>query len=508
MAYLMGMDIGTSSTRAIIIDENGKLIASATGDYPLITPKPGWAEQNPEDWWKASVEVIKKVIEVSRVSPKEIAGIGPSGQMHGSVFLDKGGNVLRPALLWCDQRTQKQCDEIYGIFSYEGFIKLSHNKALTGFTAPKILWLRENEPDNYKKIFKILLPKDYIRFKLSGTYATEVSDASGTILMDIAKRTWSEEILSGLKISKGLLPDVYESPVVSTKVSAEAAKLTGLIEGTPIVGGAGDQAGGAVGSGIIIPGLISDYLGTSGVVFSYSDKPVYDSQGRLHSFCHAVPGKWHLMGVTLAAAGSLKWYDDNFGPSGEMRKKYPDRKSYKLLDLQAENVSPGSYGLIFLPYLSCERTPYADPYARGVFFGISYVHGPDHFVRAILEGVAFSQFDCLSLMNEVGIKSDKVILFGGGAKSKIWRQIIADIFNKRIATLNIEEGPSYGGALLAGVGCGVYESVVEAAKKVIKEIDEVNPLPENIEKYKHIYEIYKSLYKDLKKDFGKLTLLD
>jgi len=505
MNCLIGLDIGTTSTRAILIDEDGKLISSAASDYPLITPRPGWAEQHPEDWWKATVTVIKKVIEKSKVSPKSIAAIGPSGQMHGSVFLDKDGNVLRPALLWCDQRTQKQCDEIYDIFGYENFIKLSYNKALTGFTAPKILWLRENEPDKYKNIYKILLPKDYVRFKLSGTYATEVSDASGTILLDIAKRNWSDEILKGLDISRGVLPDVYESPEISAKVNAEAASLTGLLEGTPIAGGAGDQAGGAVGSGIVAPGLISDYLGTSGVVFSYSDDPVYDTLGRLHSFCHAVPGKWHLMGVTLAAAGSLKWYDDTFGPSRKIMEQYPGKKSYKLLDIQAENAPAGSEGLIFLPYLSGERTPYADPYARGVFFGISYVHNQDHFARAILEGVAYSQLDCLSLMRDAGVNSDKIVLFGGGAKSRIWKQIVADIFDTKIVTLNVEEGPSYGGALLAGVGCGIYKSVPEATGKVIKEVDLVTPISENAAKYKKQYGIYKSLYNDLKKDFENLS---
>ncbi len=505
MSYLIGMDIGTSSTRAIIIDENGKLIASATSDYPMITPRPGWAEQNPEDWWNASIKVIKEVIETSGISVKDIAGIGPSGQMHGSVFLDSEGNVLRPALLWCDQRTQRQCEEIYEIFGYEGFIKISYNKALTGFTAPKILWLRENEPENYKKIYKILLPKDYIRFKLSGDYATEVSDGSGTILMDIAGRKWSEEILSGLKIDRSILPDIYESPEITSKVSAEAASITGLLEGTPIVGGAGDQAGGAVGSGIVTPGLISDYIGTSGVVFSFSEDAVYDSEGRLHSFCHAVPGKWHLMGVTLAAAGSLKWYRENFGPSKQIAEKYPDKKSYQLLDMQAENVAPGSDGLVFLPYLSGERTPHADPNARGVFFGISYIHGQDHFVRSILEGVAFSQFDCLSLMKEAGITSDKVILFGGGARSRIWKQIVADIFSTKIVTLNVEEGPSYGGALLAGVGAGIYKSVQEATQKVIKEVEEISPNAENIEKYDSIYSIYRSLYSDLKEDFARLA---
>ncbi len=508
MKYLLGMDIGTSSTRAIIIDQNGKLIASASSDYPLITPKPGWAEQNPQDWWDASIKVIKKVLQDSKVDPKDIAGIGPSGQMHGSVFIDKNGDVIRPAILWCDQRTQPQCDEIYNTFGYEGYIKLSFNKALTGFTAPKILWLRENEPQNYEKIYKVILPKDYIRFRLSGVFATEVSDASGTGLLDIKKRNWSDEIIEGLKIKKDILPECFESYEVTAKVSKEAASLTGLIEGTPIVGGAGDQPGGAVGSGIVKPGLISDYIGTSGVVFCYCDEPVYDSEGRLHSFCHAVPGKWFLMGVTLSAAGSLKWYNDCFGPSEAIKKKYPDMKKYKLLDKQAENVSCGSDGLIFLPYLTGERTPHADPHARGVFFGISYVHGQDHFVRAILEGVAFSQYDCLRLMQQVGVKSDKVILFGGGAASHIWKQIIADVFGLKIATLNVEEGPSYGGALLAGVGCGIYSSVQEATDKIIKEKEEILPNEENFKKYSKIYEIYRSIYKDLKDDFAKLALLN
>jgi xylulokinase len=505
MKYLIGMDVGTSSTRAIIVDETGKLIASATKEYPLITPRPGWAEQNPDDWWNASVEVIKKCLENSKIFPGDVAGIGPSGQMHGSVFLDSCGNVIRPALLWCDQRTQKQCDEIYSIFGYDSYIKLAYNRALTGFTSPKILWLRENEPDNYRKIFKILLPKDYIRYKLSGVYATEVSDASGTGLLDIKNRKWSEELLAGLEIDRTLLPDVFESFEVTAKISREASLMTGLLEGTPIVGGAGDQAGGAVGSGIVESGLISDSLGTSGVVFSYSDQPVYDKEGRLHCFCHAVPGKWHLMGVTLSAAGSLKWYCDNFGPSESIRKEFPDLKKYKLLDIQAERVGCGSDGLIFLPYLSGERTPYADPHARGVFFGISYVHGQDHFVRAILEGVAFSQYDCLRLMNEAGIRSDKVVVFGGGASSGLWKQIIADIFGVRISTLNIEEGPSFGGALLAGVGCGIFGSVQEATDKAVMEADIIIPDENNTKKYTKFYDIYRSLYEDLKKDFSKIS---
>ena len=466
MRFLLGLDVGTTSTRTIIIDENGKLIASSTSDYKLITPKPGWAEQNPDDWWTASIKTIKDVIKKSNVSPEDIVCIGLSGQMHGSVFLDSDGNVIRPAILWCDQRTYEQCETIYKIFGYDGFIKLSYNRALPGFTAPKILWLRENEPENYKKVSKILLPKDYIRYKLSNNYATEVSDASGTILMNIPLRNWSDEILDGLEIKKSLLPEVFESVIISAKVSSEASHLTGLAQGTPIVGGGSDNAAGAVGSGIVKSGLISDSIGTSGVVFAHSDKPLYDPQGRLHSFCHAVPGKWHLTGVTLSAAGSLKWYYEKFGPSGEIIKNFPDIEGYSLLDKQAERVPAGSGGLIFLPYLSGERTPYADPYARGVFFGISYLHGPDHFVRSIMEGVAFSQLDCLSLMRDLNINSDKIILFGGGARSSIWRQIIADILNSRVVTLNVEEGSAFGAAIIAGAGCGIYSSIEEGVNKI------------------------------------------
>ncbi len=504
MDYLIGFDIGTTSTRCIIIESGGKLIASATKEYPMATPKPGWAEQDPDDWWRGVLSTIREVLKKSGIDPSDIAAVGLSGQMHGSVFLDKSGSVIRPALLWCDQRTDSQCQKIYDIFGYEGFIKLSYNKALTGFTAPKILWLREAEPENYKKLSQILLPKDYIRYKLSGTYATEVSDASGTVLMDIGARDWSNEIISGLSIDRDLLPGVYESTEVTAHISEEAAKLTGLTAGTPIVGGAGDQAGGAVGSGIVKKGLISDYLGTSGVVFAHSDEPVYDPQGRLHSFCHAVPGKWHLMGVTLAAAGSLKWYNDTFGPSKDMVGKFPGLKDYGLLDKQAESAPPGSEGMIFLPYLSGERTPYADPYARGVFFGLSYIHGQDHFVRSIMEGVAFSQLDCLELAREVGIDSSKIILFGGGARSMLWRQIMADVFGLEIVTLNVEEGPSYGAAILAGVGAGIYPTVEEAASVMIKEVSSTMPIKENTKKYNKIYKTYRSLYENLKGDFKEI----
>ncbi len=504
MKYILSLDIGTTSTRAIIIDEDGALISSSTKDYELYTPKPGWAEQDPIDWWGASVFTIKEAIKSSNISPKDISAIGLSGQMHGSVFLDRNGEVIRPAILWCDQRTNDQCNKIYKIFGRQNFIKLSYNKALPGFTAPKILWLEEKEPQNYKKVSKILLPKDYIRYRLSGKYVTEVSDASGTILMDIAKRCWSHEILDGLDIDRDLLPDVYESTEITSYVSKSASSATGLTEGTPIAGGASDNAAGAVGSGIIREGLLSDSIGTSGVVFAYSKKPLYDSQGRVHSFCHAVPGRWHLTGVTLSAAGSLKWYYENFGPSRKIEDMYPKIKGYNLLNKEAESIPVGSDGLIFLPYLSGERTPHADPYARGVFFGLSYLHTQNHFVRSVMEGVAFSQLDCLSLMRKLNIVSDKIVLFGGGAKSKVWKQIISDVMNAKIVTLNVEEGPAYGAALIAGVGCGIYSSVEEAADKTIKEASQIDPIRENVKKYEKLYGIYGSLYADLKDDFEKL----
>lgn len=502
--YLLGIDIGTSGTRSLIIDENGNIISSAIKEYPLYTPKPGWAEQNPRDWYEATISTIKEALQKNNIQGSDIKSIGLSGQMHGSVFLDDANEVIRPALLWNDQRTEPQCKEIYDIFGYDNFIKLSYNKALPGFTSPKILWLRENEPGNYKKTRKILLPKDYVRFMMSGAYATEVSDAAGMLLMDIKERTWSDEILDGLKISRSLLADIFESYEVSAKLDAKTANLTGLVEGTPIVGGGGDNAAGNVGSGIIRQGIISDSIGTSGVVFAHSDKPVYDPEGRLHSFCHAVPGKWHLMGVTLSAAGAQKWYYDTFGPSRDIENKRPDLKKYKLLDAQAEQAAPGSEGLLFLPYLSGERTPHADAFARGVFFGMSYIHNQDHFVRSIMEGVAFSQLDCLNLMRGLGINSEHIVLIGGGSRSSIWKEIICDVFQTPIVTLKNEEGPAFGAALLAGVGCRLYDSVEQAVEKAVQKSSELLPDKGKSSVYEKTYEIYKSLYKSLKGDFKKL----
>jgi xylulokinase len=511
MDFLLGIDIGTTSARAIIIDESGKLIASSNKDYSFITPKPGWVEQDPDDWWEAAVFTIKEALARSGIPPQKIKAIGLTGQMHGSVFLDKNGEVIRPAILWNDQRTFRQCEKIYDVFGYKEFIRLSYNKALPGFTAPKILWLRDTEPDNYKKIYKILLPKDYIRYKLSRMFLTEVSDASGTILMDIQRRCWSDEILDGLDIHKDMLPEMHESNAITAEVSQEAAEITGLAQGTPIAGGGSDNTAGAVGSGIVHEGLISDSIGTSGVVFASSDQPLYDEEGRIHCWCHSVPGKWLLVAATLSAAGSLKWYYDKFGASEEMKEKYPDLSGYKLLDKQAENVPVGSEGLMFLPYLSGERylsgvdSHYGDPHARGVFFGISYVHGKDHFVRSVMEGVAYSQLDCLQILKAQGIATEKIVLFGGGAKSGIWRQIIADICDTKIVTLNVDEGPAYGAALVAGAGVGIYSSLEDSVGKIIREVKEVEPVKENVKVYASLYQIYRSLYEGLKVSFKDLA---
>ncbi len=511
MNFLLGIDIGTTSARAIIMNEAGALVSSSTKDYTFIAPRPGWTEQDPDDWWHAAVFTIKEVLAASGIPSKEIKAIGLTGQMHGSVFLDKNGKVIRPAILWNDQRTFKQCEKIYDIFGYKEFIKLSYNKALPGFTAPKILWLRDTEPENYKKIYKILLPKDYIRYKLSKKFLTEVSDASGTILMDIKRRCWSDKILEGLDIPKDMLPEMHESNQMTSEVNKEAAQITGLAQGTPIAGGGSDNTAGAVGSGIVHEGLISDSIGTSGVVFASSDKPLYDEEGRIHCWCHSVPGKWLLVAATLSAAGSLKWYYDNFGASEEIKEKHPDLSGYKLLDKQAENVGIGSQGLIFLPYLSGERylsgvnSHYGDPHARGVFFGLSNAHGRDHFVRSIMEGVAYSQLDCLHILKSQGISTDKVVLFGGGAKSSLWRHMIADILNTKIVTLNVDEGPSYGAALIAGAGAGIYENFEDSVQKIIREVKEVDPVEENVKEYASLYEIYKSLYDGLKVNFKKMA---
>jgi len=505
MSYLMGIDVGTTGTKTVLINENGDTIATSLEEYPLYIPRPNWSEQNPEDWWRATVKTIGNVLTRSGINAKDIAGIGLSGQMHGSVFLGDNHDVLRPCILWNDQRTAKQCEYITERIGKKRLIELTCNPALTGFTAGKILWVRENEPQIYEKIRKILLPKDYVRFRLTGDFATEVSDASGTLLLDVRKRNWSKEVLSELEIDPDFLPPCYESPEITGTITKKVADITGLSPGTPVVGGGGDQAAGAVGNGIVKYGMLSSTIGTSGVVFAFSEEVKIDPEGRVHTFCHAVPGKWHVMGVMLSAGGSLRWFRDSFG---EEEKKEASKRGidpYDIMMEKAAKVPPGAEGLIFLPYLSGERSPYPDPNARGVFFGLNLRHRKKHLVRAVVEGVTFGMRDCLEIIRGMGIPIGRVRASGGGARSALWRKIQADIYNLEVESINITEGAAFGAALLAGVGAGIYESVEKACEKTIKVSTVDKPDPDNVAVYKKFYDIYHSLYPALFNHFAKLA---
>ncbi|HOL22181.1 MAG TPA: xylulokinase [bacterium] len=498
MEYLAGIDVGTTGVKILIIDEKGDVKGSITVEYPLFTPKPGWAEQNPSDWWEATVKGIKGLLEKTGIKGTEIKGIGLTGQMHGSVFLNNRGDVIHPAILWCDQRTAKECEEITEKVRKERVFEITCNPVLTGFQAPKIIWLKKNHPEVYKKISKVLLPKDYIRFCLTGTFATDVADASGTSLFDVKNRRWSEEILDALDIPSSFLPECFESPEVTGYITEEVSALTGLAKGTPVVAGAGDQAAGGVGSGIVEEGLVSVSIGTSGVVFAHLEDVFVDPEGRLHTFCHAVPGKWHIMGVMLSAGGSFRWLRDIFFGRDE---------SYKVMTDMAETIPAGSEGLLFLPYLTGERCPYPDPDARGVFFGISLKHRKEHLVRAVMEGVSFGLKDSIKIMKEIGVPGCvKFRLTGGGAKSDLWCGMMADIFNGSTVRLKVEEGPSFGAAILAGVGAGIYSNVKDACKKLVKEEENVfKPDKENTEIYEKFYILYGDLYKNLAVLFDNLA---
>ena len=502
MRYVIGVDIGTSGTKTVLFDEKGNAVSSFLVEYPLYQPKIGWAEQDPEDWWNATYTSINNVIKQSGVNPADIKGIGLSGQMHGLVMLDKDGNVLRKSIIWCDQRTTAEADELTEKVGKERLVEITGNPALTGFTAAKILWVQKNEPELYAKTAKILLPKDYIRYKLTGEYATEVSDASGMQLMDIKNRCWSDEVLEKLNIEKNLLGKMYESCEVTGKVHQEAAKLTGLNEGTIVVGGAGDQAAGAVGNGIVKTGIVSSTIGTSGVVFAHMDNIQIDKEGRVHTLCHAVPGKWHVMGVTQGAGLSLKWYRDNFCHAEMDAADGMGVDPYYLMDKQAEKIAPGCEGLIYLPYLMGERSPHNDPNAKGVFFGLSAKHTKYDMLRAVMEGVSYSLNDCMSVIKEMGIDASEVRASGGGGKSKLWRQMQADMFGCDINTINVSEGPALGVALLAAVGAGIYSSVPEACEAAISVKDTMKPIQENVETYKNYFPVYHNIYKSLKPQFS------
>lgn len=498
MIYLLGVDIGTSATKTVLFDIEGNTIASSTREYPFYQPQNGWAEQDPADWWEATHTTMKEVITKSGVNNEAIKGIGLSGQMHGLVMLDSEGRVIRRSIIWCDQRTTKECAEITDRVGRERLVEITANPALTGFTASKIVWVKNNEPLNYQKCRKILLPKDYIRYMLTGTFATEVSDASGMQLIDITTRDWSDEILSKLEIDKNLLAPVSESFAITAAVNKKAAELTGLLEGTPVAGGAGDQAAGAVGNGIVKEGIVSSTIGTSGVVFAHTNKPVIDKGGRIHTFCHAVPGAWHVMGVTQAAGLSLKWFRDNFCQAEIETASQMGIDPYILMDKEVETVPAGAGGILYLPYLMGERTPHLNPDARGVFFGLSAAHTKKELLRAVMEGVSYSLLDCMEILRETGILVDEVRASGGGGKSKLWRQMQTDMFGCAVRTVNSSEGGALGAAILAGVGVGIWPSVEVACSKIIKVQNEQPPNEINIKIYSEKYKLYKQLYHNIK----------
>ena len=508
MRYLLGIDIGTSGAKALLVNaDTAEIVASSVESYELSTPTPLWAEQSPGDWWQAVIASVSNVLNASKIDAAEIKGIGLSGQMHGSVFLDENGSVLRPAILWCDQRTQAECDWIMDTVGRERTIELTSNPILTGFTAGKIIWTRNHEPEVYSRVKKVLLPKDYIRFRLTGEFATEVSDASGTGLFDVKRREWSWEMLDAINIPSHWMPHSYESVEISGKISPEAASLTGLAEGTPVVGGGGDQAAGAVGNGVVEDGIVSSTVGTSGVVFAFTDKPVVDKKLRLHTFCHAVPGKWHLMGVMLSAGGSLRWYRDTFADTETVIGKALGVDPYDVICKEAAKAPAGSEGLIFLPYLTGERTPHPNPHARGVFFGITLRSDRPHFMRAVLEGVAYGLRDSFTILDEMNIPISQIRASGGGARSEIWRQIQADVTGKNHVTINVEEGPALGAALLAGVGTGIYPTVADACRSIIKVTSETKAKPSAKQIYDGFYPIYQSLYNSLVGQFDAVAAL-
>lgn len=505
MSYFIGLDVGTTGAKALLVDNKGKVIAAASSQYPMATPRPLWAEQNPIDWWTAAQICFRKVIGDSGISKKEVKGIGLTGQMHGLVLLDSKGSVLRPCIMWNDQRTIDECREMTDKVGFERLLRITGNPVLPGFTAPKILWVEKHEPEIYKQIAHVLLPKDYIRYCLTGEFATEVSDASGTSLLDVNERDWSGEVLSLVNIRKEWMPRVYESPFITGKVTSEAASLTGLCEGTPVAGGGGDQAAGAVGTGTVRQGITSVVLGTSGVVFTHSSHLEIEPEGRLHAFCHAVPGTWHLMGVTLAAAGSFRWFRDVLGDSEVLLSRQTGQDPYEILTQEAALAERGSEGLLFLPYLSGERTPYPDPDAKGTFIGLTLRHSKPHMVRSVLEGVAYSLRDCLELQRNMGINASQIRLSGGGAQSSLWRQILADVFNSEIVTLASTEGAPYGAALLAAVGTGEFSTVEEACDACLALADHTEPQTEGVKIYEDYYSIYKELYPMLKSTFKTIS---
>lgn len=505
MTYYLGIDIGTTGTKTLLIDAAGNVLAEANATYPMDQPKPGWTQQDPEHWWQATVQSVGEVMKKSKLKPAQVRAIGLSGQMHGSVFLDKNDKVLRPALLWNDQRTEAECAEITTrAGGRKALIRLVANPALTGFQAPKILWLRNHEPRLFAKLAKVLLPKDDVRRRLTGDYVTEVSDASGTLLLDVVKRRWSGTLLSKLDLDADLLPRVVESEDVTGTLTAAAAEQLGLTTQCKVVGGAGDCAAGAIGNGVVRSGVLSTSIGTSGVMFVHSDTPQYDARGRLHTFCHAVRGKWHMMGVNLTSGGSLQWWVENVlrglpgGDAGD---------AYQIATEEASAVAAGSGSLLFLPYLNGERTPHADPLARAAFIGLNLTHTRAHLTRAVMEGVTFALRDSLEIIQQLGVPVKEIRAGGGGSRNTLWRQMQADVFGRKLTALKVEQGPAYGVALLAAVGDGAYKNIEQACKATI-EIAAQTPTDRKAAKvYAGLFPVYQRLYGQLKDEFAVLAKL-
>ncbi len=496
MNYLLGIDIGTSGTKTILCDTKGQIAAEALAEYPVHSPKPGWSEQDPEDWWNGVAKSVRAALAKANVSGKDVIGIGLSGQMHGSVFLDKDGKVIRRALLWNDQRTGRECEEITArAGGLPKLLKMVANPAFTGFTAPKILWLRNNEKRNFDRVRQVLLPKDYIRHRLTGVYATEVSDASGTLLLDVAKRAWSKTLLTKLDLDPKLLPPVFESQEVTGVVTSVAAKALGIREGVPVAGGGGDQAMGAVGNGIVKKGVVSAMMGTSGVVFAYTEKMETEPRGRVHTFCHAVPGVWHTMSCMLSAGGMLQWYRNAICPD----------ESYAAIDEAAAKAPAGCEGLYCLPYLTGERTPHADPYARGCFIGLTPRHDRAMISRAVIEGITYGMRDSLDIMRGMGVKASEIRLSGGGAKSAFWRQLQADIYGVDTCVTNSTAGSAYGAMIMGGVGAGVWRSVPEACDVCIKIAERTKRNLKMVKEYNRLYKPFGGLYESLRGNFREIA---
>ena len=495
MTVAIGVDVGTTGAQAVAVDEEGRVVASASSEYPLLTPRPLWTEQDPARWWDGVRDVLSATTRDVEGAGGSVAGIGLTGQMHGSVFLDRAGEVIRPALLWNDQRTATQCEEITEAVGERRLVEITGNPALTGFQAPKVLWLRDEEPDAFARVEHVLLPKDYIRYRLSGRFATDASDAAGTLFLDLGRRSWSEEILDALGVPASWLPDVFESPEPAGSLSAGVADELGLPPDIPVAAGGGDNAAAAIGTGIVRDGLMSSSIGTSGVLFAHADTPAIDPSGRIHAFCHAVPGKDCLLAVVLSAGGSLRWWRDVTGAD------------YDTLVAEAERTPPGAEGLVFLPYLTGERTPHLDPLASGVFLGLTARHTRGHMTRALMEGVLFALRDGLEIMRDLGVRPKEIRATGGGATSELWLRLQADVYGLPVHRLEIEEGAAYGAALLGHVAAGTHADVDEAASVVRTRPEVTEPDPRTTETYDALHGIYRSVYAPLREDMHRLAAI-